>query len=56
MTVDEVVEKVILERPRVKEMMEPNEVANLFVMGFSKHSKHLDSSDITHAGGMMLTY
>ncbi|MEF8851747.1 MAG: SDR family NAD(P)-dependent oxidoreductase [Haloarculaceae archaeon] len=56
MTVDEVVEKVMLERTRVKEMMEPYEVANLFVMGCSHHSKHLDGGDMTHEGGMSLTY
>ena len=56
MTVDEVVEKVMLERTRVKEMMEPFEVANLFVMGCSRHSKHLNGGDVTHEGGMSLTY
>lgn len=56
MTVDEVVEKVMLERTRVKEMMEPYEVANLFVMGFSEHSSHLNGGDMTHEGGMSLTY
>ncbi|WP_380681664.1 SDR family NAD(P)-dependent oxidoreductase [Salinigranum sp. GCM10025319] len=56
MTVDEVVEKVMLERTRVKEMMEPYEVANLFVVGCSRHSKHLNGGDMTHEGGMSLTY
>lgn len=56
MTVDEVVERVMLERTRVKEMMEPYEVANLFVMGCSRHSKHLNGGDMTHEGGMSLTY
>jgi len=56
MTVDEVVEQVMLERTRVKEMMEPYEVANLFVMGCSRHSKHLNGGDMTHEGGMSLTY
>jgi 3-hydroxybutyrate dehydrogenase len=56
MTVDEVVENVMLERTRVKEMMEPYEVANLFVMGCSRHSKHLNGGDMTHEGGMSLTY
>jgi 3-hydroxybutyrate dehydrogenase len=55
-TVDEVVENVMLERTRVKEMMEPYEVANLFVMGCSSHSKHLNGGDMTHEGGMSLTY
>ncbi|MBX0324289.1 SDR family NAD(P)-dependent oxidoreductase [Halomicroarcula sp. F13] len=56
MTVDEVVEEVMLERTRVKEMMEPYEVANLFVIGCSQHSKHLNGGDMTHEGGMSLTY
>ena len=56
MTVDEVVEKVMLERTRADEMMEPYEVANLFVMGCSRHSKHLNGGDVTHEGGMSLTY
>jgi len=56
MTVDEVVEKVMLERTRVKEMMEPYEVANLFVMGCSRYSSHLNGGDMTHEGGMSLTY
>lgn len=56
MTVDEVVKEVMLERTRVKEMMEPYEVANLFVMGCSDHSKHLNGGDMTHEGGMSLTY
>ncbi len=56
MTVDEVVKQVMLERTRVKEMMEPYEVANLFVMGCSKHSNHLNGGDVTHEGGMSLTY
>jgi len=56
MTVDEVVENVMLERTRVKEMMEPYEVANLYVMGCSSHSRHLNGGDMTHEGGMSLTY
>ncbi|MBZ6496717.1 SDR family NAD(P)-dependent oxidoreductase [Natrinema longum] len=56
MTVDEVVENVMLEDTRVKELMEPYEVANLFVMGCSTHSKHLNGGDMTHEGGMSLTY
>ncbi len=56
MTVDEVVEEVMLERTRAKEMMEPYEVANLFVIGCSIHSEHLNGGDMTHEGGMSLTY
>ena len=56
MTVDEVVEEVMLKHTRVKKMMEPYEVANLFVMGCSRHSGHLNGGDMTHEGGMSLTY
>jgi 3-hydroxybutyrate dehydrogenase len=56
MTVDEVVENVMLEHTRATEMMEPSEVANLFVMGCSHHSNHLNGGDVTHEGGMSLTY
>jgi len=44
LTVDEVVRDVMLAKTRVKEMMEPYEVANLYVMGFSEHSKHLNGA------------
>ena len=56
MTVDEFVEEVVLEQTRTNEMMEPYEVANLFVMGCSEHSDYLDGGDMTHDGGMSLTY
>lgn len=56
MTVDEVVENVMLERTRVKEMMEPYDVANLFVVGCSRYSRHLNGGDMTYDGGMSLTY
>lgn len=56
LTVDEVVEKVMLERTRVKQMMEPYEVANLFVMGFSEYSSQLNGGDMRYDGGMSLTY
>ena len=56
MTVDEFVEEVVLQLTRTNEMMEPYEVANLFVMGCSEHSDYLDGGDMTHDGGMSLTY
>ncbi|WP_435365260.1 SDR family NAD(P)-dependent oxidoreductase [Haloarchaeobius sp. DYHT-AS-18] len=52
----EVVEDVMLGDARVKEMMEPVEVANLFVLGFSKHGRHLDGGDLTWDGGHLTTY
>jgi 3-hydroxybutyrate dehydrogenase len=52
----EVVEDVMLGQARVKEMMEPVEVANLFTLGFSKYGRHLDGGDLLWDGGMTLTY
>jgi len=55
-TEQEVVEDVMLGDAKVKEMMEPVEVANLFVLGFSKHGRHLDGGDLTWDGGHLFTY
>ncbi|GAD52514.1 D-beta-hydroxybutyrate dehydrogenase [Halarchaeum acidiphilum MH1-52-1] len=52
----EVVEDVMQKQGRVSEMMEPIEVANLFVLGFSEHGKHLDGGDLRFDGGYTLTY
>jgi 3-hydroxybutyrate dehydrogenase len=41
---------------RVKEMMSPAEVANLFVFGFSRFSNYLVGGDLLFDGGMVLTY
>jgi len=56
MTIDEVVQDVMLGPTRVKAMMEPYEVGNLFAWGFSEHSRHLNGGDVHHEGGMSLTY
>jgi 3-hydroxybutyrate dehydrogenase len=55
-SVDEVIEDVMLGQSRTKEMMTPTEVANLFVFGFSKHASHLNGGDLLFDGGMTLTY
>ena len=52
----EVVEDVMLGQARNKEMMDPVEVANLFVFGFSEHASHLNGGDLPFDGGMMSTY
>ncbi|MFC6731427.1 MULTISPECIES: SDR family NAD(P)-dependent oxidoreductase [unclassified Haladaptatus] len=52
----EVVEDVMLGHSRVKEMMEPVDVANLFTFGFSQYGQHLDGGDLRWDGGMTLTY
>lgn len=53
---EEVVEKVMLGNSRVKEMMSPVEVGNLFVFGFSRFAKYLIGGDLLFDGGMVLTY
>lgn len=53
---EEVVRDVMLGSSRVKEMMSPIEVANLFLLGFSRHAKYLTGGDLLFDGGMVLTY
>ena len=55
-SVDEVIEDVMLGQSRVTEMMEPIDVANLFLFGFSDLGRHLDGGDLLFDGGMTLTY
>jgi 3-hydroxybutyrate dehydrogenase len=52
----EVVEDVMLGQSRATEMMEPVDVANLFVFGFSELGSHLNGGDLTFDDGMTLTY
>ena len=55
-TPEEVVRDVMMGASRVKEMMSPIEVANLFTFGFSKHANYLVGGDLLFDGGMVLTY
>jgi len=55
-TPQEVVRDVMMGRSRVKEMMEPIEVANLFLFGFSRFARYLIGGDLLFDGGMVLTY
>lgn len=55
-SVQEVVEDVMLSQSRTTEMMAPVEVANLFAFGFSKHAAHLNGGDLRFDDGMSLTY
>ncbi|MFC4247455.1 SDR family NAD(P)-dependent oxidoreductase [Natribaculum luteum] len=55
-SVDEVISDVMLGQARNDEMMEPVDVANLFVLGFSKLARHLNGGDLLFDGGMTLTY
>jgi len=55
-SVDEVIDDVMLGQSRVEEMMDPVDVANLFVFGFSDHASHLNGGDLLFDGGATLTY
>ena len=55
-SVEEVVESVSLGQARLKEMMEPVDVGNLFVFGLSEHGRHLNGGDLLWDGGMVHTY
>lgn len=55
-TQDAVVKDVMLGKSRVKEMMSPIEVANLFIFGFSRFGRYLVGGDLLFDGGIVLTY
>jgi 3-hydroxybutyrate dehydrogenase len=55
-TQEQVVTDVMLGKSRVKELMSPVEVANLFIFGFSRHAKYLVGGDLLFDGGVVLTY
>ena len=51
-----VVREVMMGFSRIKEMMSPIEVANLFIFGFSRFAKYLIGGDLLFDGGMVRTY
>lgn len=55
-TPEEVVRDVMMGKSRLKEMMSPVEVANLFILGFSRFATYLNGGDLLFDGGMALTY
>ncbi|MFH0730977.1 MAG: SDR family oxidoreductase [Pseudomonadota bacterium] len=55
-TADQVVREVMMGKSRIKEMMSPIEVGNLFVFGLSRHARYLIGGDLLFDGGMVLTY
>ena len=55
-TPEEVISDVMMGFSRIKEMMSPIEVANLFIFGFSRFAKYLIGGDLLIDGGMVLTY
>jgi 3-hydroxybutyrate dehydrogenase len=55
-TPEEVVRDVMLGHSRIKEMMSPIEVGNLFIFGFSRFAKYLIGGDLLFDGGVVKTY
>ena len=55
-TPEQVVTDVMMGKSRIKEMMSPIEVGNLFVFGFSRFARYLIGGDMLFDGGMVLTY
>jgi 3-hydroxybutyrate dehydrogenase len=55
-TPEQVISDVMMGKSRVKEMMSPIEVANLFIHGFSRFARYLVGGDLLFDGGMVLTY
>jgi 3-hydroxybutyrate dehydrogenase len=55
-TPEQVITDVMIGKTRIKEMMSPVEVANLFIFGFSCYAKYLVGGDLLFDGGMVLTY
>jgi len=55
-TQEQVVTEVMMGKSRIKEMMSPIEVGNLFIFGFSRYAKYLIGGDLLFDGGMVLTY
>ena len=53
---DQVVTDVMMGKSRIKEMMAPIDVANLFLFGFSRYSRYLVGGDLLFDGGVVLTY
>jgi 3-hydroxybutyrate dehydrogenase len=53
---EDVVTEVMMGRSRIKEMMAPVEVANLFIFGFSRFAKYRVGGDLLFDGGVVLTY
>jgi 3-hydroxybutyrate dehydrogenase len=55
-TPEQVVTEVMMGKSRIKEMMAPIEVGNLFIFGFSRYARYLIGGDLLFDGGMVLTY
>jgi len=55
-TPQQVVDDIMLGKSRIKDMMSPVEVANLFMFSFSSHARFLIGSDLLFDGGVVSTY
>ena len=55
-TPEQVVREVMLGQSRIKEMMAPIDVGNLFIFGFSRFAKYLIGGDLLFDGGVVKTY
>jgi 3-hydroxybutyrate dehydrogenase len=55
-TEEQVVTDVMMGKSRIKKMMTPVEVANMFVYGFSRYADYLVGGDLLFDGGCVLTY
>jgi 3-hydroxybutyrate dehydrogenase len=55
-TPEKVVRDVMMGKSRIKEMMSPVEVGNLFIFGYSRFATYLNGGDLLFDGGMVLTY
>ena len=55
-TPEQVVTDVMMGKSRIKEMMSPIEVGNLFLFGFSRFARYLNRGDLLFDGGVVLTY
>jgi len=53
---EEVVREVMMGHSRVKEMMTPAEVGNIFIFGLSRFADYLVGGDLLFDGGVVLTY
>lgn len=53
---EKVVTDIMMGKSRIKEMMTPIEVGNIFLFGFSRFSKYLIGGDLLFDGGFVLTY
>ena len=51
-----VVKEVMMGKSRIKEMMSPIEVGNLFILGYSRFATYLNGGDLLFDGGWVLTY